>query len=86
MKPFTLPKSDFNDYQQIPHYVYDMSLPLSGRPLKKKRFESGVAAANWLGIPSKELFKARGTKRAIESPIYHKKFFITVAPKIAAEN
>ena len=45
--------------------VYDLSLPLPERREKAMRFKSAHAAANWLGIPPKNLFDCRVPGRRV---------------------
>lgn len=54
----------------VEHYVYDCSLPLEERPLKKRVFKSGMAAANFLGVTPMRLYASKGMGHKIWSPIY----------------
>ncbi len=76
MKPITLPTA--ND-ECIPHRVYDLSIPdINKRREASQVFRSGLAAANWLGIEPKKLFRSRKPGTTINSPIYNKRFAVRI--------
>lgn len=63
----------------VAHDLYDLSLPLPERQEKKMRFESGAAAANFLGIPPNKLFEKRFPGKRITSKRDHKQYAVRVA-------
>ncbi len=67
--------------QPVPHYLYDLSLPIEERPLKKQWFKSGAAAANFIGVPPNRIWDKRKTGEKIYSPKYEKYYAIRIAGK-----
>lgn len=85
MRPMTLEKDTCFD--SVPVHLYDHSLPLDIRPLKKQFFATGAAAANWLGVNPKHFYKNRGknitTPKHLDNEGNPKTFAVRVAPKAA---
>jgi hypothetical protein len=48
----------FDDHP-VPHVIYDLSLPLPERIERAMWFRSAHQAANWLGVPPKQLYSLR---------------------------
>lgn len=44
------------------HYVYDLSLPMPERRLKRMYFPSGISTANWLGVLPQRVYMNRRSK------------------------
>lgn len=68
-----------SDPKAIEHHVYDLSLPVEERSLKRLIFKSGMAAAAYLGIRFQTLHQRAKPGYQIYSPI-HQKYF-AVRPK-----
>ena len=69
------------DDQAVPHVVYDLSVPLEERKYKSLRFKSAHAAANWLGIPPKNLYKIRVPGRKVQRKEDGKWYAVRIAAR-----
>lgn len=62
-----------------PHYVYDLSLPLPERRLKRMYFPTGLAAANWLGVVPQRVYTNRKNKARVWSEVHGGWFAVRIA-------
>lgn len=68
-----------------PHYLYDLSLPLPERQLKRMEFNSGMAAAAFLGVSPMRIYKSRANKHRIWSEAQGRWFVVRLANTKTAE-
>jgi len=62
-----------------PHYLYDLSLPLPDRMLKRLPFPSATAAANFLGVTPQRIYHNRKNKTRIWSECHGRWFVVRIA-------
>jgi hypothetical protein len=62
----------------VPHYLYDLSLPLPERRLQRLEFTSGIAAAAFLGVPPARIYISRTSKHRIWSEAQGRWFAVRV--------
>ena len=77
MKSINLPKND----NAQPHYVYDLSIPLPERNLKRMWFDSAWSAALFLGVPAQRIYMSRSSKHRIWSESQGGWFAVRIAKK-----
>lgn len=63
----------------VPHYLYDLSLPLSERLNKRMWFASGIAVAAFLGVSPQRIYLNRSRKCRIWSEAQQGWFAIRIA-------
>lgn len=64
---------------QLPHYLYDLSLPLPERKYKRMLFPSAVAAAVWLGVSPQRIYLSRTPGHRIWSETQGRWFAVRIA-------
>lgn len=63
----------------VPHYLYDLSLPLAERMNKRMWFASGMALAAHLGVSPQRLYENREPGRRIWSDAQQGWFAVRIA-------
>lgn len=62
----------------LPHYLYDLSLPLPERRLQRLEFTSGIAAAVFLGVAPARIYVSRNSKHRIWSEAQGRWFAVRI--------
>jgi hypothetical protein len=69
----------------IPHYLYDLSLPLPQRYQQRLFFTSAISAATFLGVSPQRIYINRAKKHRIWSEAQGKWFAVRIAENQVAE-
>lgn len=65
----------------LPHYLYDLSLPLPERFQQRMYYTSAIAAAAFLGVSPQRIYHARNHKQRVWSEAQQKWFAVRIAEK-----
>jgi len=68
-----------DEMEGLGHYLYDLSIPLPERREKRLYFSTGLAAANFLGVPPQRVYNNRRTKHKIWSESLNGWFAVRLA-------
>lgn len=63
----------------VPHFIYDLSLPLPDRKYQRMLFPSAVAAAVFLGVSPQRIYLSRTPKHRIWSEVQGRWFAVRIA-------
>lgn len=63
----------------VPHFLYDLSLPLQERIAKRMWFTSGIAVATFLGVSPQRIYASRSKKNRVWSEAQQGWFAIRIA-------